>query len=80
MIKEATSTTMELDVNSDHVGQLTLLKSSLKLSFMYCLIFNILNFFFARVERFELPPTVLETVILPLNYTRKQVSKVHHYC
>ena len=25
----------------------------------------------ARVERFELPSTVLETAILPLNYTRK---------
>ena len=24
----------------------------------------------ARVERFELPSTVLETAILPLNYTR----------
>lgn len=27
-------------------------------------------FFFARAERFELPSTVLETAILPLNYAR----------
>ena len=29
---------------------------------------------FARVERFELPSTVLETAILPLNYTRKKAK------
>ena len=29
-----------------------------------------LSFYYARVERFELPSTVLETAILPLNYTR----------
>ncbi len=27
--------------------------------------------YLARVERFELPSMVLETIILPLNYTRK---------
>ena len=28
----------------------------------------------ARVERFELPSTVLETAILPLNYARKKAK------
>jgi hypothetical protein len=31
---------------------------------------------FARAERFELPSTVLETAILPLNYARKEINKV----
>ena len=35
---------------------------------MYNLVHKIL---FARAERFELPSTVLETAILPLNYARK---------
>ena len=30
---------------------------------------------YARAERFELPSTVLETAILPLNYARKGPSK-----
>jgi hypothetical protein len=29
---------------------------------------------FARAERFELPSTVLETAILPLNYARKKAK------
>ena len=33
----------------------------------------------ARVERFELPSTVLETAILPLNYTRKPKSEGDSY-
>ena len=33
-----------------------------------------LSDFLARVERFELPSTVLETAILPLNYTRKKAK------
>jgi hypothetical protein len=28
----------------------------------------------ARAERFELPSTVLETAILPLNYARKELQ------
>ncbi len=34
----------------------------------------IIKLTFARVERFELPSTVLETAILPLNYTRKKAK------
>jgi hypothetical protein len=30
--------------------------------------------FNARAERFELPSTVLETAILPLNYARKKAK------
>lgn len=79
MTKDATRTTMALDVNSDHVGQLTLLNNSLKLSSTYCFIFIIPIFFFARAPGFEPRSTVLETAILPLNYARKQVSKVRHF-
>lgn len=80
IIKEAIRTTMELLVNSDQVGQLTLCTSSLKLSFTYSLNFNISIFFFARAPGLEPRSTVLETAILPLNYARKQVSKVCRYC
>ncbi len=69
---------MELDANSDHVGQVTLLTNSLKLSFIYSFNFNI-SFFFARAPGFEPRSTVLETAILPLNYARKQVSKMRHF-
>ena len=39
--------------------------------------------FFAGVERFELPPMVLETMILPLNYTPRHLrNRLHEaiYC
>jgi hypothetical protein len=34
--------------------------------------------FFARAERFELPSTVLETAILPLNYARIKLLDVSY--
>jgi hypothetical protein len=33
-------------------------------------------FFYARAERFELPSTVLETAILPLNYARRKLKAI----
>ncbi len=33
----------------------------------------------ARAERFELPSTVLETAILPLNYARRKLKAIPCY-
>lgn len=60
---------MVLSCRSSQVGQVTLFTSSSVDIFMYSLILFI-ALAIARVERFELPSTVLETAILPLNYTR----------
>ena len=68
MMSDATITTIVLSCNSLHVGHETFCVSSSHDSLKYSLIFLIT--LFARVERFELPSTVLETAILPLNYTR----------
>ena len=35
--------------------------------------------FLARAERFELPSTVLETAILPLNYARRKLKAIPRY-
>ena len=37
---------------------------------------NINQKHFARAERFELPSTVLETAILPLNYARRKLKAI----
>ncbi len=65
-ITEATMTTIVEFYNCENVGQVTLLTSSLYEFFTYLNI--ILSSELAGAERFELPSTVLETAILPLNY------------
>ena len=55
IINDATATTTELFCNSFQVGQDTLFRRSSADSFMYETNFAISLFFFARVERLELP-------------------------
>ena len=76
--KEAIITMMVLSCRSSQVGQVTLLTSSSVDSLIYSLILFI-ALAIARVERFELPSTVLETAILPLNYTRRVISCFHFF-
>jgi hypothetical protein len=68
---DANKTSAELLCNSDHFGQDTLVVSSSIEPCTKLTSFFIIHFPCARVERFELPSAVLETDILPLNYTRK---------
>ena len=77
MIRAAIITIHALLCNSCQVGQDTLCINSLYDSLIYVTnLFMVSNFNLgiARVERFELPSTVLETAILPLNYTRKKAK------
>lgn len=71
--KEPTITTIVLRCKLAQEGQVARCTNSTYDSLMYLLIVSISFFcytFLARVERFELPSMVLETTILPLNYTR----------
>jgi hypothetical protein len=70
-IKDANITSAELLCNSDHFGQDTYVVSSSMEPCTKPTSFFIFLLSCARVERFELPSAVLETDILPLNYTRK---------
>ena len=68
-INEATRTNTALFCSEAYLGQVTLCLISPIDSTTKFLMFMIPNFI-ARAERFELPSTVLETAILPLNYAR----------
>lgn len=73
MRTEATATTIELLQSAFQLGQVVFSVNSLYELAKYVLSFSIFYLHSsARVERFELPSTVLETAILPLNYTRIQ--------
>ena len=75
MRTEATATTIELFHRAFQLGQVVFSVNSLYELAKYVLSFSIFCLHSsARVERFELPSTVLETAILPLNYTRIQVK------
>ncbi len=69
---DATETTTALFCNSAQLGQVTLCINSSYDSRMYPIIFFIFNLILAGEERFELPSMVLETTILPLNYSPKK--------